>query len=181
MHIMCFHNSVLSLAGPVINPGVLPDNTTAGAKGVAVGTGQTRVISGGTDVVILCELKSTTMPASTISWSRFTSTGIREEIIDDDSKFDIVSTGRQSELTIAVFDTTDVATYRCTAQNTVGSDTADVRLSLCPADALPCTQPISPDYFNIALEVTEGLSDTCPYCATWSTGEFGPVSRSGCI
>ena len=166
----------------MINRGELPENATTGSKGVAVGTAQTRVISSGTNVVIRCALMSTTMPASTITWSRFPAGTSGEEIImDDGSKFIIETAGRESELTIAAFDADDVGTYRCTAENTVGFDSADVRLSLCPADAIPCPSPGLPGFFDIQLEVTEGLSDTCPYCVVWRTTDFGPVSCSNNI
>ena len=154
----------------MISRGALPENATA--KPIAVGTGQTRVISSGTNVRIRCELTSVTEPPSDIIWRR---SGETEDIIDDGSKFTIVSTGRESELTVAMFGADDVGNYQCIASNIVGSDAASVKLELCPPDAIPCS-PVTNDTFNVVLEVTEGLDDTCTYCAMWHVTEFGPVS-----
>ena len=161
------------VAEPVIRRGVLP-NPTPGQKGVAVG-GPTRVVSSGTNVNIRCELVSATMPPSTISWVKV-SGGIREPISDDGSKFIIRSNDRESELVISAFDSNDIGTYNCIAENSAGNDTALVRLDLCPPEALPCPLDADPSFFNVSVQVTEGLNDTCVYCATWQVTDYGPVS-----
>ena len=163
----------LTIAPPVIRGGVLPD-PTPGQKGVAVG-GPTRVISSGTNVNIRCELVSATMPPSTISWVKV-SGGVREPISDDGSKFIITSNDRESELVISAFDNNDVGTYHCIAANSAGNDTALVRLDLCPPEAQPCPLDADPSFFNVSVQITEGLNDTCTYCATWQVSQYGPVS-----
>ena len=160
------------IAEPVIRGGVLPDQTP-GQKGVAVG-GPTRVISSGTNVNIRCELVSATMPESAISWVKV-SGGVREPISDDGSKFIITSNDRESELVISAFDNNDVGTYHCIAANSVGSDTALVRLDLCPPESRACPANET-NAFNLPVEFTEGLNDTCVYCATWQMTGYGPVS-----
>ena len=161
------------VAEPVIRRGVLP-NPIPGQKGVAVG-GPTRVVSSGTNVNIHCELVSATLPPSTISWVKV-SGGIREPISDDGSKFIIRSNDRESELVISAFDSNDIGTYNCIAENSAGNDTALVRLDLCPPEALPCPLDADPSFFNVSVQVTEGLNDTCTYCATWQVTDYGPVS-----
>ena len=158
----------------MIMQGVLPD-PFPGQKGVAIGTGQTCVVSSGTNVNIRCELVSATMPPSTISWVKV-SGGVREPISDDGSKFIITSNDRESELVISAFDNNDVGTYHCIAENSVGSDTALVRLDLCPPEAQPCPLDADPSFFNVSVQITEGLNDTCVYCATWQVTDYGPVS-----
>ena len=174
MLLVCDAPFASSLAAPEINRGQLPD-PAPGEKAVAVGTGQGRVISSGTNVKIRCELMSVTMPPSAISWVR-SYRGVNEPILHDGSKFIITSNDRESELLISSFDSNDMGTYHCLADNPVGHDSALVRLDLCPPDALPCPADVNASVFNIAVVVTEGLNDTCPYCATWKVTEFGPVS-----
>ena len=142
---------------------------------VAVGIGQTRVISSGTKINIWCELKSATMPPSAISWERVYC-GHREPISDDSSKIIIMRTDGESELLTSSFGNTGVGTYQCISENLVGSDVASVRLDLCPPEALPCPVGADPSFFNVSVQVTEGLNDTCVYCATWQVTLFGPVS-----
>lgn len=85
----------------------------------------------------------------------------------------IASNDRESELVISAFDNNDVGTYHCIAANSVGSDTALVRLDLCPPESLPC--PVNAtEVFNLPVEFTEGLNDTCVYCATWQMTDYGP-------
>ena len=164
--------SLTYVAEPVIRGGVLPDQTP-GQKGVAVG-GPTRVISSNTNVNIRCELVSATMPPSAISWVKV-SGGVREPISDDGSKFIITSNDRESELVISAFDNNDVGTYHCIAANSVGSDAALVRLDLCPPESRACPANAT-NAFNLPVEFTEGLNDTCVYCAIWQVTDYGPVS-----
>ena len=102
--------------------------------------------------------------------------GVREPISDDGSKFIITSNDRESELVISAFDNKDVGTYHCIAENSVGSDTALVRLDLCPPEVLPCPLDADPSFFNVSVQITEGLNDTCTYCATWQVSQYGLVS-----
>ena len=102
--------------------------------------------------------------------------GVREPISDDGSKFIITSNDRESELVISAFDNNDVGTYHCIAANSAGNDTALVRLDLCPPEALPCPLDADPSFFNVSVQITEGLNDTCTYCATWQVTDYGPVS-----
>ena len=163
-----------SLAPPMIKRGVLPDQTP-GQKGVAVGIRQTRVLASGTKVNIRCELKSATMPPSAISWERVYC-GHREPISDDGFKFIDMRTDGESELVISSFGNTDVGTYHCIAENSVGSDVASVSLDLYPPEAQPCPLDADPSFFNVSVQITEGLNDTCTYCATWQVTDYGPVS-----
>ena len=157
----------------MINRNILAD-PAPNTKVVGLGTGTRRVVED-MSVRVRCELTRTgIMPMPDITWLLFQG-DTSVEIENDGTKYTIMGDADESELTIMNFMASDEGRYRCTAENIVGSDTADVMLRLCPADSMqpgPCPRNNS---FVIELE-QENPDDLCPYCAIFETTDFGPVS-----
>jgi uncharacterized Zn-binding protein involved in type VI secretion len=164
-------SNIMIVEAPVINRNILAD-PAPNTKVVGLGTGTRRVVED-MSVRVRCELTRTgIMPMPDITWLLFQG-DTSVEIENDGTKYTIMGDADESELTIMNFMASDEGRYRCTAENIVGSDTADVMLRLCPADSMqpgPCPRNNS---FVIELE-QENPDDLCPYCAIFETTDFGP-------